>query len=113
MDDLDDNAVAAYVTDIDDLHQVISLGHWSWAVGTRTVVGSRQFYAILGFESACPTPTLRNILACVRPEDRRLTFAKLRSAFAAKEACEHEFGLIRPDGGEEDMLAKADPGCRR
>jgi diguanylate cyclase (GGDEF)-like protein/PAS domain S-box-containing protein len=101
--------VANFVTDLDDLDPIMDFGLWYWAVGSSDVAFSHQLRKMLGLHQAGARFGLGGALALIHPEDRLRTQAKLDAVLRDRQACEHEFRIVRADGEPRVCWAKLRP----
>lgn len=85
-----------------EAERIAHLGSWSWIPGDDRQLWSDEAYRIFGVEKADFSPTLRNLVRMLHPDDRR-RIRDLLVACIAGEAGTGEFRIIRPDGDERTV----------
>lgn len=99
------------IQQIEDAQQFASLGLWRWRVGSQEFAWSAQLYRIVGRDQDFKV-TLDSTIACIHPQDREPTMARLLEAIRDKTPYEGEFRIVRPDGSERHCWAKFRPALK-
>ncbi|MBF0589676.1 MAG: diguanylate cyclase, partial [Magnetococcales bacterium] len=81
--------------------KIAHLGNWSWDLETQAFTWSDEAARIFGYGHQTVSPTIRNYLQAVHPEDRESARTLMEQAL---ETPDSEYGLehriVRPDGAE-------------
>lgn len=94
--------------DLEDALEAAGLGVFRWRVGTQDFVWSRNLYQLTG-RTADFSVTLDSSFACIHPDHRVETMARLLDAVSTGIPQDVEFELVRPDGTSRVCWAKAKP----
>jgi PAS domain S-box-containing protein len=87
----------------------VHVGRWLWDVGTGAVQWSDELHRIHGVDPLDFAGTLEAHLALVHPADRSRVMASLEEAVADGRPLEAEYRIVRPDGEERWIYARAEP----
>jgi PAS domain S-box-containing protein len=87
----------------------VHVGRWLWDVGTGAVQWSDELHRIHGVEPLDFAGTLEAHLELVHPADRGRVKASLEDAVANGRPLEAEYRVVRPDGEERWIYARAEP----
>jgi PAS domain S-box-containing protein len=85
------------------------VGRWLWDVGTDAVQWSDELHRIHGVDPLDFSGTLEGHLSCAHLLDRDRLREVMVAAVASGHPFEHEYRVIRPDGGERWIYLRAEP----
>jgi len=109
---------ALFVKDLRGRHQLMSqlaeaqrlanIGSWNWDMESDDRTWSDELYRIFGLAPDRPAPDLdTTLLECVHPDDREIVKSSIQRSITNKESCSFSFRIIRPDGAERIIHARA------
>ncbi len=81
-----------------EAQNLAKMGHWRWAVGSKTVTWSAQIYKIFGVSPEHFTPSFDGMTKMVHRRDIGRLLQGLERAVIDKRDYQIEFRLTRPDG---------------
>ncbi|MDZ4363236.1 PAS domain-containing protein [Brevundimonas sp.] len=87
------------------------VGNWHWDVEANVVTWSQEVYRIHGVTPETFNPSLDSAVGAYHPEDQIRLQAMIGNALATGEGYEGQFRIIRADGIERIVRAKAE--CER
>jgi len=87
----------------------IHVGRWLWDVGTDAVQWSDELHRIHGLDPLEFSGTLEGHLRCAHPADRERLRDVMVAAVASGRPFEHEYRILRPDGGERTLYLRGEP----
>jgi PAS domain S-box-containing protein len=87
------------------------VGNWHWDVEANVVTWSHEVYRIHGVTPETFNPSLDNAVGAYHPEDQIRLQAMIGNALATGQGYEGQFRIIRIDGTERIVRAKAE--CER
>ncbi|MCT7956938.1 PAS domain S-box protein [Laspinema palackyanum] len=92
-----------------EAQRIAHLGNWSLNLLTQKLIGSKETFRILGFESEPNDPTYREFLQRIHPEDLPQFPQNFPDILAQEFPLEHEFRVLLPDGRVRYILSKGQP----
>ena len=90
-----------------EAQQVGHIGSWEWDVEHDAIWWSDELHRIYGVDRANFAATYEAFLALVHPDDRPMIEREVQSILERGETFEFEHRLIRPDGTQRWMHARA------
>lgn len=98
------------LTRLYDAQRISNIGDWEWDLDSKAVSWSPQVFKIFGRDPALgPPPDAQAVARYYDPAHVSLVKAKMALAIDTGEVQNHEFILVRPDGGRVDVKATAVP----
>jgi PAS domain S-box-containing protein len=91
-----------------DAQRVGRIGHWSLAVGSRTVRWSPELFRIFGREPVAAPLSAEDFFASLHPDDRDRVRQLLDTPLAAGQSYEIEYRIVRADGTERVVRERAE-----
>jgi diguanylate cyclase (GGDEF)-like protein/PAS domain S-box-containing protein len=92
-------ATAARAAELRVAHRIARIGTWRHDLVEGTLTMSDELHQLLGTDPRSFAATTENLLSLVHPDDRPARAAALARAAAGEGAVEHEWRMLRPDGG--------------
>ncbi len=90
--------------------QIAHLGSWEYVAATQETVWSDEQKRIFGLDSHEPSPDYDDLFRDhIHPEDAAEWDRRFREAMKNSRTYEHEFRIIRSDGGVRYVRSKAQP----
>ena len=83
------------------------IGIWDYDVAQRRVLWDERMLALYGLDAASFDGTRTAWLKLVHPDDRERLTSKLRSVIAGQDVFDISFRIVRPDGVECELQARA------
>ena len=81
-----------------EAQRIAHLGNWEYEVAEDRAYWSDELYRIFGLPPQQFTPTYRDFLRFVHPEDKGLVRSTIREVWAGEESSSIEYRIVRPDG---------------
>lgn len=81
-----------------EAQRIAHLGNWEYDVAEDLAYWSDELYRIFGLEPGQLSPTYRDFLRFVHPEDTKLVRDAVRKVWFAEEYADLEYRIVRPDG---------------
>jgi PAS domain S-box-containing protein len=100
--------LAEIETRIREAEALAHVGGWLWDIGTNSVQWSDELHRIHGIDPLEFEGTLEAHLRCVHPDDRQRVQERMHEAVAALRPFEDEYRIVRPDGGQRWVFARAE-----
>lgn len=92
---------------LSEAQRIAHVGSWHQGRGGR-IVWSDEMYRIHGVTPQAFTPTSASVRALVHPDDRTMVKEQIEAALTAGGIADFEFRLVRPDGSERQIVARAE-----
>jgi diguanylate cyclase (GGDEF)-like protein/PAS domain S-box-containing protein len=87
------------------------LGSWDWDLATGEFRGSDELHRIYGFDPAGGPRDFTHFILLVHPQDRERVVTRFHRAAERCETFEIEYRIVRPDGTERIVTARARTEC--
>jgi PAS domain S-box-containing protein len=87
----------------------VHVGRWVWDVGTGAVQWSDELHRIHGVDPLEFGGTLHAHLLLIHPDDRQFVRTAMEVAVSSGRPFEAEYRVVRPDGEERWIYARAEP----
>ena len=84
-------------------------GSWAWNVATEELYWSAEHFRILGLDPAQGTPSYRELLQWVHPDDRARVERTFDEALRGRRDYELDWRIVCPDGAVKDLHSVAHP----
>jgi formate hydrogenlyase transcriptional activator len=95
--------------DLAQAQRIACLGSWEWDIRKGTHRWSEEFYRVLGLPPIESAATYEAFLAAVHPDDRPVVHQACMDTISDPgKPYSIEFRIVRPDGTERDVHARAD-----
>ena len=92
-----------------EAQQVGHIGSWEWDIDGDAIWWSDELCRIYGVNPATMPPTYQAFLSLVHPDDRAMIEGHVRGALERGQPVDFEHRLIRPDGTQRWLHARARP----
>ena len=90
-----------------EAQRIAQVGSWRQHRDGR-IVWSDEMYRILGIAPEKFTPSPESVSALIHSGDRTAMQSRVAAAFAGQAVDEVEFRVMRPDGSERHVIARAE-----
>jgi PAS domain S-box-containing protein len=87
--------------------QAGGLGIWEWSIADDRLFWDERVHALHGTDPGAFAPTPAAAAALVHPEDREALAAAQRLALATGDELQHEYRIVRADGGVRHLRSHA------
>lgn len=101
--------MAEIETRVSQAEALAHVGSWLWDLRTGTVQWTDELHRIHGVEPLEFEGTLDAHLERVHPDDRPRVQERMESAVASRRPFEDEYRVVRPDGEQRWVYARAEP----
>ena len=92
---------------LEDAQIVAKIGSWEWDVTVDTLWWSDEMYSIFGLSLGKDKPSHGRFMELVHPDDRMDLSKTIEDALGPAGFGSMEYRIVRPDGGERYIYAKA------
>ena len=90
-----------------EAQSVAHIGNWEWELQTDKLYWSDENYRIFGLSKEKVSPSFQAFLETVHPDELEFVKSSLDEAFNNNKPYDIDFRIIRPDGSERIIHAKA------
>jgi len=91
-----------------EAQRIAHLGSWEWEIARNEISCSDETYRIFGLTSQEFGKTYEDFLEFVHPEHRKKVERAVKRALSGEQPYDIDFRIIRKDGGERIVQAKAE-----
>lgn len=85
-------------TRLEDAQYVARMGHWEYDLSRQEAYWSDTLYPVFGLDPRTTTDPSEEFMARIHPDDVEQVKASLEQAYETRQAYEHTYRLIHPDG---------------
>jgi PAS domain S-box-containing protein len=101
--------LAEIETRIREAEALAHVGGWLWDIRTGAVQWSDELHRIHGIDPLEFEGTFEAHVSCIHPDDRPRVQERMHEAVATARPFEEEYRVVRPDGEQRWVFARAEP----